>query len=159
LDCQPRIDKILECLASSPRKTVIFVPFTGAMKAYHKAISKHYTSAMVYGDTSKKDRDKIFGAFQSSDEPHVLVCHPATTAHGLEFSIADKIIWAGPSQRGIHFLQANERIASALQKHPMTIYYIGSTPLEWKRFDSLIAKRDDQSALLDLYQMVVNHKA
>jgi hypothetical protein len=155
LDCQPRIDAIMECIGKTPQKSIVFCPFRGAMALYYREIGKHYSCEMVNGDTSKKERDRIFTEFQNSSEPHVLLAHPQICAHGLEMAAADTIIWAAPSQRGLHFLQANERIASALQKHPMTIFYIGATPIEWKRFDSLIAKRDDQSALLDLYKEIL----
>jgi len=159
LDCQSRIDAIMRCIRSTPRKTIVFVSFTGALRLYYREISKEFTCEMVYGSVGKKERDRIFTDFQNSEEPRVLLAHPQVCAHGLEMAAADKIVWAAPSQRGLHFLQSNERIASALQKHPMNIYYIGATPIEWKRFDSLIAKKTDQDALLDLYKMVIDHKA
>ena len=159
IDCQDRIEKIIECLKTTPRKAIVFCPFRGAMTLYHREIRKHFSCSMVSGDTSSKERNIIFDNFKNAENPHVLIAHPATTSHSLSFYIADKILWVGPAQKSLNFLQANERIASASQEHPMTIFFIGATPLEWKRFDSLIAKRDDQTALLQLYQEVLKDGA
>lgn len=155
IDCEDRIAKIIECLQTTPRKSIVFCPFRGAMSLYHREISKHFSCDMVSGDTSSKERNIIFDNFKNAPDPHVLLAHPATTSHSLSFFIADKILWVGAAQKSLNFLQANERIASASQEHPMTIFFIGATPLEWKRFDTLIANRDDQTALLQMYQAVV----
>lgn len=156
LECQDRIDKIIECLKTTPRKSIVFCPYRGALSLYHREISKHFSCEMVSGDTSSKERNIIFNNFKNAEHPHVLLAHPATTSHSLSFYIADKIVWTGAAQKTLNFLQANERIASASQEHPMTIFFIGSTKEEWKRFDAQIAQREDQTALLEMYQSVVN---
>lgn len=155
IDCQDRLDKIIGCLKSTPRKSIVFVPYRGAMQIYHREICKYFSCEMVHGGTSSSARNKIFNNFKNAPNPHVLLAHPETTSHSLSFYISDKILWSGPAQSGLNFLQANERIASASQEHPMTLFFIGATQIEWKRFDTLIANREDQTALLQLYQAVV----
>lgn len=155
IDCQPRINTILECLRHTDEKSVIFIPFTGALRHYHKEIKKHFSCEYVDGSVSKSKRDEIFHNFQNGKHPHVIVSHPKTTAHGLELSKADKIIWAGPVHSGRTYMQACERNNSSLQKNPMSVFSIGANDLEWKIYDKLQAKKDMQNNVLDLYKSVV----
>jgi SNF2 family DNA or RNA helicase len=155
IDCQPRIDLILDCIKKASKKTIIFMGYKGSLKHYCREIKKHYTADFVDGDVDKNARDKIFYEFQHSAHPQVLLAHPKTCAHGLEFSCADTIIWPGPIHSGRQFTQACERNASIAQDSDMTIYYIGASPLEWKIFDGLENKKDINNNVLELYRQVV----
>lgn len=156
LDCKPRIDTILECIKGAKKKTIIFLPFTGALRHYHRIIKKHYSCEYVDGSVSSSERDRLFRAFQKEKHPQVLIAHPKTCAHGLELSSADTIIWGGPTFSGRQFTQANERNNSTQQDSEMKVYYIGASPIEWKAFDNLLHKKANQSSVLDLYKSVID---
>jgi len=155
IPCRPRVDKILEIIGRTPHKAIVFLPFTGALRHYTEEISKHYSCEFVDGSVSGNKRTKIFHAFQNYDHPHVLIAHPKTTAHGLELSRADKIIWAGPVHSGRQYLQACERINSSKQENAMFTYLVGSHSIEWGIYDRLEQKKLTQAELLKMYKEVV----
>ena len=156
LDCQPRLDALLECIAATDKKAIVFCGFKGALNYYCKEVNKHYPSIMVDGSVQKKQRDAKFRDFAGKGGPKVLFAIPKTCAHGLEFGAnCDTIIWLGPISSGKQFSQANERIASMLQESDMKMFYIGANNFEWKRYDQLEAKRDMATDILDLCKTVI----
>lgn len=158
VDFQPRLDTILNCIKSASKKILIFVPFKGALHAYHKELKKLYTCEVVDGDTSKDERARIFTSFQKDIDPHIVLAHPKTTAHGIEASAADTIIYAGPLYSGKQFMQSMERINSIKQDSPMMIYYIGASKLEWKRYDNMLGKKEHQDSVLEMYKAALDEK-
>lgn len=156
IDCQPRLDAILECIEATDKKAIVFCGYTGALRHYTKEIGKKHSVVMVDGSVGKKERDKLFKQFAAKDGPRVLCAHQKVCSHGLEFGAnCDTIIWAGPIHSGKLFTQANERIASVLQKSDMKLWYVGANKFEWSLFDKLEAKRNMQSDILDLCKVVL----
>lgn len=157
LDCQPRIDALMECIEATDKKVLVFCGYKGALRFYAKEVGKKYKTVYVDGSVGKKERDSRFREFASKDGARVLCAHPKTTAHGLEFGEnCDTIIWLGPISSGKQFTQANERIASMLQTSDMKMWYIGANQFEWKRYDQLEAKRDMQGDILELCKVILN---
>jgi hypothetical protein len=152
IGAQPRVDCILKLIEGASKKVIIFCAFKGAIAYYTREIGKHYSVAVVTGDTTKKERDVIFRNFQGADDPHVCVCHPKTTAHGLELSAADTIIWLGPVHSGKQYMQATERNNSIKQDSPMMVYYVGGTKFEWNRYNHMTGKKAEQDKVLDMYK-------
>lgn len=150
LPCGPRIDAVLEVIEEADAKTIVFVPYTAALEAVAEAIGKHYSVAVVNGATSKAERDRIFGAFQSGEEPHVLVANPGTVSHGLTLTAADTIIWFAPVHSNETWEQANGRIARPGQKRNTRIVSIEGSPVERKVYERLQNKGRMQGVLLDL---------
>ena len=156
LDCQPRIDVLLECVAKTEKKVIVFCGFKGALNYYCKEVNKIYPSVLVDGSVQKKQRDEKFREFAAKGGPKVMFAIPKTCAHGLEFGAeCDTIVWLGPISSGKQFSQANERIASLLQESDMKMFYIGANNFEWKRFDQLEAKHDMATDILELCKTVI----
>lgn len=156
IPCQPRIDAILECIAATDKKAIVFCGYTGALRYYTKEIAKHHSVVMVDGSVGKKERDKLLKSFAAKGGPRVLTGHPKCLGHGLEFGEnCDTIIWAGPIHSGRLFTQANERIASLLQTSEMKLWYIYSNKFEESLYHKLEEKRDMQSDILELCKVVV----
>lgn len=158
VDFAPRLEIIKSCIASASKKVLIFVPFKGALHAYYRELKKIYSCEVVDGDTSKDERARIFTSFQKDKDPHIVLAHPKTTAHGIEASAADTIIYAGPLFSGKQFMQSMERINSIKQDSPMMIYYIGATKLEWKRYDNMLGKKEHQDSVLEMYKAALDEK-
>lgn len=157
IPCQPRIDAILECIAATDKKAIVFCGYTGALRYYTKEIAKHHSVVMVDGSVGKKERDKLLKSFAAKGGPRVLTGHPKCLGHGLEFGEnCDTIIWAGPIHSGRLFTQANERIASLLQTSEMKLWYIYSNKFEESLYHKLEEKRDMQSDILELCKVVVD---
>lgn len=156
IDCQPRIQTVLDCIDKTEKKVIVFCGFKGALRHYCKEVGQYHKSIQVDGDVKKKERDQKFREFAAEGGPRVLFAHPKTCAHGLEFAAhCDTIIWLGPISSGKQFSQANERIASLLQESDMKMFYIGANNFEWKRFDQLEAKHDMATDILELCKTVL----
>lgn len=154
LPATPRLTLVKEIIEDASAKVIVFVPFKAALRAVAEFLRQFYTVATVDGDVSKTKRDQIFGDFQKSKDPHVIVAHPKTMAHSLTLTAADVIIWYGPAPSSQIYLQANERIPRPGQKLNTLIAHITSTPTETKRYEQLKSQQNSQGILLDLLKGV-----
>ena len=117
-----------------------------------KELSKTWSVAIVNGEVSSAKRNVIFHNFQEQDDPHVLIAHPATMAHGLTLTSASTIIWYGPVTSNEQYIQANGRIERIGKKHVSNIIHIEATDLEYRMYERLKNKQKLQGLLLDLIQ-------
>lgn len=150
IPCQPRIDLVREIIEEAEAKVIVFVPFTAALRHLADALRKDFSVELVYGETSKTERDRIFASFQKRDDPRVLVADARTMSHGLNLTAANTIVWYGPTPSNDTYVQANERIPRPGQKLNTLIVHIESTPVETKVYDRLRKKTSVQGALLEL---------
>lgn len=150
IPAQHRIDLVKEIIEEAGSKVLVFVPLTAALLEVAEQLNKHWPTAVVHGETSKAQRDKIFQDFQKSAEPHVIVANPGTLSHGLTLTAANTIIWFAPISSNETFQQANARIVRPGQKLNTLIVNIEATDLERKMYARLAGKEKMQGVLLDL---------
>lgn len=139
-------------------KTLIFVPFKhtavmlkAALDAKKGGGKKKYETKLVVGDTTAKERDKIFGDFQTQEHPDVIIATPQTMSHGVTATSASCIIWFGPITSAETYVQACNRIDRPGQTNNMTIVHLYSTPVEWRLYKGLQKSKVSQADLLSLY--------
>lgn len=140
LEHKDRTEAMLETLGETSRKTVIFCGYIAGIQMIVEEVRKAgYTCDYVDGAVTGKKRAEILAAFQNDKDPHVLVCHPTTTAMGVELSAADTIIFNGvPLTGGFIYAQSIERLSSSKQKaKSISIVHIISTPEERKALEAL----------------------
>lgn len=152
IDCSPRVKLVKEIIEQAGEKVIVFVPLTGTLKMLEKELSKDFTVAVVNGAVSSGKRNQIFHDFQHSRDPHVLVAHPATMAHGLTLTSASTIVWYGPVTSNEQYVQANGRVERIGKKHVSNVVHIESTDLEARMYERLRNKQKLQGLLLDLIQ-------
>jgi len=152
IDCAPRVNLVKEVIDEVGGKVIVFVPLTGTLHMLEKELSKHWTVGVVNGAVSSSKRDVIFHNFQHAKDPHVLIAHPATMAHGLTLTSASTIVWYGPITSNEQYVQANGRIERIGKKHVSNIIHIEATDLEYRMYDRLKNKQKLQGLLLDLIQ-------
>jgi SNF2 family DNA or RNA helicase len=152
IDCTPRINLVKEVIEEAGEKVILFVPLTGTLHMLEKELSKHWTVAVVNGEVSSTQRNKIFHDFQHEKNPHVLIAHPGTMAHGLTLTTASTIIWYGPINSNEQYVQANGRIERIGKKRVSNVIHIEGTELEHKMYERLKNKQKLQGLLLDLIQ-------
>jgi SNF2 family DNA or RNA helicase len=152
LDCTPRINLVKEVIEEAGEKVIVFVPLTGTLHMLEKELSKHWTVGVVNGEVSANKRNVIFHDFQNNKDPHVLIAHPATMAHGLTLTSASTIIWYGPINSNETYVQANGRIERIGKTHVSNVVHIEGTELEHKMYERLKNKQKLQGLLLDLIQ-------
>lgn len=140
LDHRERTQAILDAIEETNRKVVIFCGYTAGIRMLVDEISKAgYTCDMVDGSVTGTKRAQILHDFQYEKDPRVLVCHPTTTAMGVELSAADTMIFDGvPLTGGFVYAQSIERLSSAKQTaSSINIIHIVSTPEERKALAAL----------------------
>jgi SNF2 family DNA or RNA helicase len=152
LDASPRVKLVKELIEEVGEKVIVFVPLTGTLHMLERELSKHWSVAVVNGAVSSSKRNVIFKDFQDSKEPHVLIAHPGTMAHGLTLTTASTIIWYGPVNSNETYVQANGRIERIGKNKTSNLIHIEATALEHKMYDRLRNKQGLQGLLLDLIQ-------
>lgn len=117
VDATPKIEKLIEILHRTPRKKVVFSSFTAVNDMLVTKIREAgFTCAKIDGSVTGNTRAEILHDFLEADTPHVLVCHPRTTAFGVELASADYIICYGTPMTGAFmYQQLFERLSSARQ--------------------------------------------
>jgi SNF2 family DNA or RNA helicase len=154
----PRLQVLLDCIQDAAAKVIVVVPFKGILRVLEKEVSKHYTCAIMNGDVTPANRNKIITAFKTGADPRVLLCHPQVMAHGLNLTEADMCIFYAPIYSNDQFQQVVERFNRPGQTRKMTVIRIGTsyTKLEWEIYTSLDSKQTGQLNILDLYKRVVS---
>ena len=151
VNCKPRQEAVDEIVCESEGKTIVFVPFSGALESLRDyLVAQGHTVAVVDGSTPKNERDDIFYNFQNREEPKVIIANPATMSHGLTLTAATTICWYGPCYSNEVYQQACARVRRPGQKRSTVIVHIVSTNLEEKIYRRLDDKQSLQGALLDL---------
>ena len=140
LDNTSRVDVIEECIKEASQKVVIFCAYTGVIdRLAEQLMARKYAVAIVDGRVTGKQRATIFRDFQTKKVPQILICHPQTTAFGVELSAADTMIFNGPPlSGGFVYEQALERLSSLKQQaSQIAIIQIAATAEERLFFDGL----------------------
>jgi SNF2 family DNA or RNA helicase len=152
LPTKPRLDAMRDLIYETDRKVIVFVPFVHALKGVFELLTKEgFDCAMVYGDTPKGARDRIFSNFQTKQTPRVLVAHPQCMAHGLTLTAANTIIWYTATNNPEHYEQANGRIVRPGQTSKTLIVHMSGTLVERVSFKRLESRGKMQGMLLDLF--------
>jgi superfamily II DNA or RNA helicase len=146
----PRIELVKEIIEEAEAKVLVFVPLTAPLLALAAELRKDYTVAVVHGETSRTERDKIFREFQQSPNPRVLVANPGTLSHGLTLTAANTIVWFAPIFSNETYQQANARVTRPGQTLNTLIVNIEATAVERKVYASLQGRQNAQALLLDI---------
>jgi len=152
LDCTPRVNLVKEVIEEAGEKVIVFVPLTGTLHMLEKELSKHWSVGVVNGEVSANERNRIFHGFQHEKDPHVLIAHPGTMAHGLTLTTASTIIWYGPINSNEIYVQANGRIERIGKKRVSNVIHIEGTDLEHRMYERLRNKQKLQGLLLEMIQ-------
>ena len=150
IDSKPRIDALKELIEESEGKVIVFVPLTGALEYVASELRKDWSVEIVHGGTSKTERDDIFGRFQKSDEPQVLVANAQTMSHGLTLTAATTIVWYAPVHSNETYEQACARVRRPGQTRTTVIAHIAGSDIERKVYKRLSEKQSMQGVLLEM---------
>jgi SNF2 family DNA or RNA helicase len=149
----PRLKTLMEAIEAANAKVIVVVPFKGIIRLLETEVTNAgHSCAIVNGDVSMAKRSEIFKAFKTCADPHVLLCHPAVMAHGLNLTEADTLIFYAPIYSNDEVEQVNERFNRAGQTRPMTIVRIGAHPLEWQIYKMTDTRKQAQNSILELYE-------
>ena len=144
-----RVEETRNIVSQAQGKVIVFVPFVSSVNMVAKELSKDFIVEVIHGGVKKDERDRIFGAFQKSSEPKVVVAQPAAMSHGLTLTAASTIVWYAPVTSNEVFEQANGRINRPGQKMNNFIIMLEGTAVEKRIYSRLRTKQKMQGALLD----------
>ncbi len=152
IPAKPRIDVLKEIIEESEGKVIVFVPLNGVLEHLKEILAKDWTVETISGSVSKADRDAIFGRFQTTADPHVLIAQPATMSHGLTLTAATTICWFAPIHSNEVYGQANARVRRPGQTRTTVIAHIAACEVERRIYDRLKSKESTQNVLLEMMQ-------
>jgi SNF2 family DNA or RNA helicase len=147
-----RIEEVMEIIEQSEGKVLLFVPFTSALSYVATEVRRKYSVEVVYGETKKTDRDRVYGDFQSDVDPHVIVAQPGVMSHGLTLTAATTIIWYAPINSNEIYEQACARTRRPGQKRTTVVVHICGSEIERRMYKRLQNKQKMQGLLLDLLE-------
>lgn len=157
LSNKPRIDLMEEIIREGTAKAVIFCAYTGVIDRTVEQLRKRgFTVEKIDGTVKGKKRDLALTSFQMMKDPHILVCHPQTTAFGAELSAADTMIFNGPPMSGgFVYEQALERMSSAKQKAKnLFIVHLYASEAERKLFSDLKNGVESSQSINNLFSQI-----
>lgn len=151
----PRLEVLKECIEQAAAKVIVIVPFKGIINALAKELSGEYSVAVLNGDVPPRRRNEIIQAFKETPDPHVLLCHPKVTSHGLNLTEADVTVFYAPIYSNDEFQQVIERFNRTGQKNKMTVVKIAGHPIEWEIYRQVNNRKLTQESILHLYEQVI----
>jgi SNF2 family DNA or RNA helicase len=156
-DISTRYKVLMEVLAETSNKVVVFVPFRSAIEMLSEKLrSDNISCEVISGSVSAGERTEIFRSFQNEPDPRVLVVQPAAAAHGVTLTAADTIVWWGPTPSLEIYEQANARIHRKGQTNKCTIVQLVGSPVEERIYKLLDGKMDLHRQVIDLYKMALD---
>lgn len=151
LENNARISETMSIIEQADGKVIVFVPFIAALHNLHAAIAERYPAELVYGGTSKAERDAAFWRFQhlSKEQSHVLVANAAAMSHGLTLTEANVVVWFAPTVSHETFDQANHRIIRPGQEYDTFIVMLEGTKVERDIYARIQQRQSMQGLLLE----------
>ena len=112
-----------------------------------------FTCEKIDGSVTGLRRSRILKDFLDDKEPHVLVCHPRTTAFGVELASADHIICYGPPMSGAFmYQQMFERLSSSRQKATETfVVHLAAGKQDKVSFSNLARGVDIEQNIVNIF--------
>ncbi len=146
-----KLNELTSVIDEAQRKVLVFAPFKHAVAHIAEAlVNKGYDIAVITGSTPTGERNRIFHAFQYTDEIEVIVAHPQTMAHGLTLTAANTVVWYSPAPSLELYLQANARVTRPSQTFKQLIVHLEASAIERKVFKRLQNNEKVQGSLLDM---------
>lgn len=159
-DISSRYNVLKEVIAETSQKVLIFVPYAHSIKILHdKLTADGHSTAVISGKVSAGERTRIFNAFQTTNEPEILVIQPQAAAHGVTLTAADTIVWWSPVPSLETYAQANARIHRSGQVHRCTVVQLQGSAIEKHIYELLDGKISLHTKVTDLYQQIIGKSA
>lgn len=153
-DCAPRLNVLMEVLDETTRKTIVFAHYRSSIETIRTHLAKSGVSCdVIHGDVTPTKRNEIFHAFQTKDEPRVLVLQEQAAAHGITLTAADTVVFWGPVMSVENYIQCIARTDRIGQtSDSVTVVHIQSSDIERRMFKLLESRIASHDAFVKLYE-------
>lgn len=152
-DATPRMNLLLEILAETDRKVLIFALYRSSIDIIVAFLEKHgHTVGVIHGDVTATKRGDIINRFQHTPDPRVLVMQPQATAHGITLTAADTVVFFGPLMSVEQYVQCIARADRKGQSaDKVTVIHIQSSPIEKKMFLAMEGRTSEHALLTQMF--------
>lgn len=149
LDFTERYKALLDIVANNTAPTVIFCGYKAMQAELLKKLNSDGISGMIInGEVKNEERQIIFKKFDEG-ELKVIICHEKTTAHGIDLTTSNTIVYYLPIYSNELYQQSLKRIrriSSEGKGHTsFRVFHFASTKWEEKRYAIL----EDREKLQD----------
>jgi SNF2 family DNA or RNA helicase len=152
-DVSPRLNALREVLDETLHKVIVFVPYLHTIDVVNKFLTvSGFTTAVINGSVSPKERTQIINSFQQLPDPRILVIQPQSASHGVTLTAADTVVFWSPVMSVETYIQCIGRIDRVGQKHKMTVVHLQGSDAERRVYSMLQGKIDSHLKLVDLYK-------
>lgn len=152
-DITERLQALEDVLEATSNKVIVFVPFRHSLLRLRESLTKQgHIVDVIHGGVKGGTRADVIKAFQTADDPRVLLMIPQAAAHGITLTRADTIVWWGPTPSAELYLQGNARAHRAGQKNAVTVVRLQASPVEKRIYDLLDNRLDAHQLLVQLFQ-------
>jgi SNF2 family DNA or RNA helicase len=158
----PRLKELQDTIRQASAKVLIIVPFKGIVRAlaaevqaWHDKSDDGQRCAMVNGDVTLSERNRIFQDFRDDPNLNELICHPKVMSHGLTLTEADMVVFYAPIYSNDQSGQVMNRINRPGQKRKMTIVRLVANTLEQGIYAMVESRHMTQDSILELYRKEV----
>jgi SNF2 family DNA or RNA helicase len=151
-DIKNRLKELLDVIEQTTHKVIVFVPYRHVLQRLEEELAKEkITTASIHGGTPATQRATSIKAFQTEDNPKVIMLVPQAAAHGITLTRADTVVWWGPVTSAELYMQGNARAHRAGQRNPVTIVRLQGSPVERRLYKMLDEKIDFHQAIAQLF--------
>ena len=132
---------------------IVFVPYRHTISVVSDFLTKEgYSSEIISGSVSARERNEIFIRFQTATNPRVLIIQPQAASHGVTLTAANTVVFWSPVMSVETYLQCIARMDRVGQQNKMTVVHLQGSDVERRVFEMLQNKVDMHNKLVDLYQ-------
>lgn len=156
IDCRPRLRELDSLIDGTEAKFIVLGNYHASIDMLQAHLAPRHKTVWIDGRVTGHARDKAIQKFMHDPECRGLVAHPRTIGHGLEFSVADTLVWWSPCHNKEWVAQADERMASIGQTNPMGIYRIGANFTEWSIYRNVYGALSLQASAMELFKKFVD---
>jgi SNF2 family DNA or RNA helicase len=152
-DATPRMNLLLEILAETDKKVLIFALFRASIDGILEFLTKNGVSVgVIHGGIPANKRGGIIDTFQNTPLPQVMLMQPQATAHGITLTAADTVVFYGPLMSVELYTQAIARADRQGQtSDKVTVVHIQGSPIEKKMFAAMDARVSDHALLTQMF--------
>jgi SNF2 family DNA or RNA helicase len=155
-DVSPRLAALQEVLDETSNKVIVFVPYLHTIEVLMRYLTAQgYTSDVIKGDVTPRNRAEIIKRFQGQKDPRILVIQPQSASHGVTLTAADTVVFWSPVLSVETYIQCIGRIDRVGQQNSMTVVHLQGSDAERKVYAMLQGKVDSHLKLVDLYRQEI----
>jgi len=152
-DITPRLNVLEEIIEEASNKILVFIPYLHTIECVQKFLNgKKYTTEIIRGDVTVRERTRIFNQFQTQPDPRILLIQPQSASHGVTLTAADTIVFFSPVLSIETRLQCLGRLDRIGQQNKVLVVDLVGSDIERLCARNSQKKLEQHLGVVDLYK-------